>query len=101
MANATQGLELVLQALQLAPQSACCCPRSLLWPPPRRCCAQAISPVLADVECTHLAADARHCRRGACAQTRIDAVLPVAHSWYAARHAGVAAIRARHRLAPL
>lgn len=88
VANATQGLELVLQALQLAPQSRVLLPSLTFVATATAVLRAGHIPVLADVDeqtwlLTPLIA------RAACECTRIDAVLPVAtfgmphdmHAW--------------------
>ena len=77
VANATQGLELVLQALQLAPQSRVLLPAFTFVATATTVVRAGHQPVLADV-------DARtwmltpEIARAACERGRIDAVLPVA-----------------------
>lgn len=77
VANATQGLELVLQALRLAPQSRVLLPTLTFVATATAVLRAGHIPVLADVDAQTwlLTPDIA---RAACAQTRIDAVLPVA-----------------------
>lgn len=77
VANATQGLELVLQALQLAPQSRVLLPTFTFVATATAVLRAGHIPVLADVD-AHTWLLTPDIARGACAQTRIDAVLPVA-----------------------
>lgn len=77
VANATQGLELVLQALRLAHQSRVLLPTLTFVATATAVLRAGHIPVLADVDARTwlLTPDIA---RAACAQTRIDAVLPVA-----------------------
>ena len=77
VANATQGLELVLQALQLAPQSRVLLPTFTFVATATAVLRAGHMPVLADVD-AHTWLLTPDIARAACAQTRIDAVLPVA-----------------------
>lgn len=75
--NATQGLELVLQALQLAPQSRVLLPTFTFVATATAVLRAGHIPVLADVDASSwlLTPDIA---RAVCAHTHIDAVLPVA-----------------------
>lgn len=77
VANATQGLELVLQSLQLAPQSRVLLPTFTFVATATAVLRAGHIPVLADVDADTwlLTPDIA---RAACTQTRVDAVLPVA-----------------------
>jgi len=77
VANATQGLELVLQALQLAPQSRVLLPTFTFVATATAVLRAGHIPVLSDVD-AHTWLLSPDVARAACAQTRIDAVLPVA-----------------------
>lgn len=77
VANATQGLELVLQALPLAPQSRVLLPTFTFVATATAVLRAGHIPVLADVD-AHTWLLTPDIARAACAQTRIDAVLPVA-----------------------
>lgn len=77
VANATQGLELVLQALQLPSQSRVLVPSLTFVATATAVLRAGHIPVLADVDAhTWLLTPDIAC--AACAQTRVDAVLPVA-----------------------
>lgn len=77
VANATQGLELVLQALQLAPQSRVLLPTFTFVATATAVLRAGHIPVLADVD-AHSWLMTPDIARAACAQTRVDVVLPVA-----------------------
>lgn len=77
VANATQGLELVLQALQLPPQSRVLVPSFTFVATATAVVRAGHVPVLADVDAQSWLLTPG-IARAACAQTRIDAVLPVA-----------------------
>lgn len=77
VANATQGLELVLQALQLAPQSRVLVPSLTFVATATAVLRAGHIPVLADVD-VHTWLLTPQIARAACECTRIDAVMPVA-----------------------